>query len=131
MPKELRSKRRIDSDEDFNELTDQSDVSFTPMTTKKRTKSSKDTSSKRRRTSKSKEPPKTGTSLRDEIATSSKPHAMSDHVITDASPLQKALLAWYAGVHEARGMPWRKPYNPAFTLDQRAQRAYEVSALET
>jgi len=37
-----------------------------------------------------------------------------------------SLLEWYSGVHEARGMPWRKPFDPSLGADARAQRAYEV-----
>ncbi|EKM57038.1 uncharacterized protein PHACADRAFT_92514 [Phanerochaete carnosa HHB-10118-sp] len=53
-------------------------------------------------------------------------HPLSTHIILNAAPLRSALLEWYAGVHEARGMPWRKPYDPTLRPDNRAQRAYEV-----
>ncbi|CCL99105.1 uncharacterized protein FIBRA_01119 [Fibroporia radiculosa] len=53
-------------------------------------------------------------------------HSNALHTIAEPEPLREALLAWYADVHEVRGMPWRKPYNPALDEEQRAQRAYEV-----
>jgi A/G-specific adenine glycosylase len=40
--------------------------------------------------------------------------------------MRASLLEWYAGVHEVRGMPWRKPFDPSLDADARAQRAYEV-----
>jgi hypothetical protein len=40
--------------------------------------------------------------------------------------MRVSLLEWYSGVHEARGMPWRKPFDPSLGVDARAQRAYEV-----
>jgi len=54
------------------------------------------------------------------------PHARATHVLHSATSIQTALLRWYSGVHASRGMPWRKPYNPAQGTDERAQRAYEV-----
>jgi A/G-specific adenine glycosylase len=53
-------------------------------------------------------------------------HAPSIHIISSPKPLRVSLLEWYAGVHELRGMPWRKPYNSSLNRDGRAQRAYEV-----
>ncbi|KZT10266.1 DNA glycosylase [Laetiporus sulphureus 93-53] len=55
-----------------------------------------------------------------------RPHPLSVHTIADSEPIREALLDWYSGVHETRGMPWRKPFDPAFNDEQRAQRAYEV-----
>jgi A/G-specific adenine glycosylase len=55
-------------------------------------------------------------------------HPVSQHVLSEHRPLQKALLEWYATVHDARGMPWRKPFDPSWTAEQKAQRAYEVSS---
>lgn len=57
-----------------------------------------------------------------------RPHSSSTHTISSNKLLREALLEWYAGVHEARGMPWRKPYS-LLSHDGRAQRAYEVSVL--
>ena len=53
-------------------------------------------------------------------------HALSRHTITSVESICAALLDWYAGVHESRGMPWRKPYDPSLGRDERSQRAYEV-----
>ena len=53
-------------------------------------------------------------------------HPVSTHVISSAVPIRDALLGWYAGVHESRGMPWRKPYDATLGPDERSQRAYEV-----
>ena len=56
-------------------------------------------------------------------------HAARIHVVTDPEPIRAALLEWYGKVHESRGMPWRKPYNPDLSVEERAQRAYEVGLL--
>ncbi|KAJ8701593.1 hypothetical protein PTI98_000357 [Pleurotus ostreatus] len=53
-------------------------------------------------------------------------HAPSVHQIQSAASTCRALLQWYTGVSESRGMPWRKPYDPSLSIDARAQRAYEV-----
>ncbi|KAI0747000.1 DNA glycosylase [Daedaleopsis nitida] len=53
-------------------------------------------------------------------------HPVALHVITRPEPLRTALLRWYEGVHAARGMPWRKPFDPSWDAEQKAQRAYEV-----
>ena len=63
------------------------------------------------------------TSALDAYAT---PHSTSRHLISSPGPMRASLLEWYAGVHEARGMPWRKPFDPSLDADARAQRAYEV-----
>ena len=54
------------------------------------------------------------------------PHSRTTHVIQDASSMRVALLKWYDTVHETRGMPWRKVYDPKLGPEERAQRAYEV-----
>ncbi|KAH9835279.1 DNA glycosylase [Rhodofomes roseus] len=54
------------------------------------------------------------------------PHPAAIHVVAEPVPIREALLGWYEGVHESRGMPWRKPYHPSMNADERAQRAYEV-----
>jgi hypothetical protein len=54
------------------------------------------------------------------------PHALSTHTVTSVYSICSALLDWYAGVHEFRGMPWRKSYDPSLGQDGRSQRAYEV-----
>jgi A/G-specific adenine glycosylase len=56
-------------------------------------------------------------------------HTSATHIISAPEPLRVALLEWYAGVHETRGMPWRKPYDSTLGRDGRAQRAYEVSMM--
>jgi A/G-specific adenine glycosylase len=56
-------------------------------------------------------------------------HAASRHDIVSPASISMALLEWYAGVHESRGMPWRKPYDNSLDPDGRAQRAYEVNSL--
>lgn len=43
--------------------------------------------------------------------------------------VRNALLAWYKTVHDTRGMPWRRPYDPNLGPEERAQRAYEVLEL--
>jgi A/G-specific adenine glycosylase len=55
-------------------------------------------------------------------------HASTTHVLSDedAEGAANALLDWFAGVYDARGMPWRKRFDPSWTAEQRGQRAYEV-----
>ncbi len=57
---------------------------------------------------------------------SATPHDKSLHVIETAEDICDALLKWYSSAYTARAMPWRKPYNPNLTKQERAQRAYEV-----
>ncbi|KAI0305331.1 DNA glycosylase [Multifurca ochricompacta] len=54
------------------------------------------------------------------------PHVLSQHLISSPDLMRSSLLDWYSSVHEARGMPWRKPFDPSLDADARAQRAYEV-----
>ena len=54
------------------------------------------------------------------------PHSSSRHSISSPRPMRASLLDWYAGVHDVRGMPWRRPFDPSLDADARAQRAYEV-----
>ncbi|KAF8500208.1 DNA glycosylase [Russula emetica] len=54
------------------------------------------------------------------------PHPRSQHLISSSDLMRLSLLEWYSGVHEARGMPWRKPFDSSLDADARAQRAYEV-----
>ncbi|KIK22751.1 hypothetical protein PISMIDRAFT_29621 [Pisolithus microcarpus 441] len=53
---------------------------------------------------------------------------MSTHVVasSEIDQVRKSLLAWYDKVHDVRGMPWRKRYDPSLGREARAQRAYEV-----
>lgn len=53
-------------------------------------------------------------------------HSRSRHLIASPDLMRPSLLEWYSGAHEARGMPWRKPFDPSLDADARAQRAYEV-----
>jgi hypothetical protein len=58
------------------------------------------------------------------------PHSRKSHIIksNNAKQIQNALTAWFLdGVHDARGMPWRKRWDPALSAEAKAQRAYEVS----
>ena len=55
------------------------------------------------------------------------PHPVSLHVLSRPEQPRKALLDWYGGVHASRGMPWRKPFDPTWSQEQKAQRAYEVN----
>ncbi|OSD08754.1 DNA glycosylase [Trametes coccinea BRFM310] len=54
------------------------------------------------------------------------PHAAALHVLSNFERPRQALLKWYDGVHEVRGMPWRKPYQKSWNAEEKAQRAYEV-----
>jgi A/G-specific adenine glycosylase len=54
------------------------------------------------------------------------PHPASRHALVSPEDIQVALLRWFSGVRDSRGMPWRKKYNPNLTLEERSQRAYEV-----
>lgn len=53
-------------------------------------------------------------------------HTKYNHTVLSPGPVRVALLEWYKTVHGTRGMPWRKPYDPALGSNERAQRAYEV-----
>ena len=57
------------------------------------------------------------------------PHSKSVHSISSPVMVRNALLAWYKTVHDTRGMPWRRPYDPNLGPEERAQRAYEVLEL--
>lgn len=59
------------------------------------------------------------------------PHPRSQHLISSPDLMRSSLLEWYSGVHEVRGMPWRKPFDPSLDADARAQRAYEVSRCQS
>jgi A/G-specific adenine glycosylase len=53
-------------------------------------------------------------------------HPRGLHSLTSPETMREDLLEWYSDVHEIRGMPWRKPFDPSLDADGRAQRAYEV-----
>ena len=105
-----RARRRA-QDDDSEDEDPESDASFAPAV-------------KRARSGPHKKPaPKTPESRLAAVVA----HPASAHVVADPAPLRDALLKWYAGVHDARRMPWRKPYDPSWGPAQRAQRAYEAS----
>ena len=58
-------------------------------------------------------------------------HSVSLHRLERVNELQKDLLDWFDGVHDKRGMPWRKRYDPTLGPDERAQRAYEVAKVNS
>ena len=53
-------------------------------------------------------------------------HALAYHDFTadEISIFRDELLAWFAA--NQRSMPWRKPFDPSASAEERAQRAYEV-----
>ncbi len=53
-------------------------------------------------------------------------HSIDDHKFTseETSQFREALLKWYDV--EKRSLPWRVSFNPEWTDDEKAQRAYEV-----
>ncbi|KXN89142.1 A/G-specific adenine DNA glycosylase [Leucoagaricus sp. SymC.cos] len=53
-------------------------------------------------------------------------HSKSRHSIQTPEPLRSALLGWFTTVRDARGMPWRKPFDFSQGPEERSQRAYEV-----
>ncbi|KIJ65864.1 hypothetical protein HYDPIDRAFT_87439 [Hydnomerulius pinastri MD-312] len=53
-------------------------------------------------------------------------HPTSWHTVKGVEAIRISLLEWYDRIHEVRGMPWRKTYDPSLGRDGRAQRAYEV-----
>ena len=84
---------------------------------------------KRRSTTAQKGPASTATDGRAEASALDSydtPHPRSRHLIAFPDLMRPSLLEWYSGAHEARGMPWRKPFDPSLDADARAQRAYEV-----
>ncbi|KAI3602862.1 g-specific adenine dna glycosylase [Moniliophthora roreri] len=54
-------------------------------------------------------------------------HLKSLHILASVASMQNSLLLWYSTVRDARGMPWRKPFDPTLGPSEKAQRAYEVS----
>ena len=83
-------------------------------------------SSKSRKKKKTQEVHTSSSSVTHEINIGNLPHSKSSHIIGSSGPIRLALLEWYKTVHDTRGMPWRKPYDPNQGPDERAQRAYEV-----
>ncbi|WVN88166.1 A/G-specific adenine glycosylase [Cryptococcus depauperatus CBS 7841] len=57
-------------------------------------------------------------------------HGQDYHDVENVVSGQRNLLAWFEKVREKRGMPWRKKYDPTLNMEEKGQRAYEVSYLE-
>jgi A/G-specific adenine glycosylase len=123
-----------DSEAVISDPSESSDASFKPAT-KKRNKKAKVTQTKRFAMTRVRKALHPEESDAETLPTVDDRHAhvglhpAKNHVIVDPLPIREKLLTWYASVHEARGMPWRKPYDPTLNRDQRAQRAYEVSVI--
>jgi len=113
------SDNESDWDDQVSEF-DSDDASFSPKARKpaKRTKTQARTSTKTR--GKDASDPSSSI-IQDEFR-----HSRSVHTIQEPGALRTALLKWYITVHDKRGMPWRKPYDPNLGDEERAQRAYEV-----
>lgn len=60
----------------------------------------------------------------------SMPHSRDLHVSKRVALCLEGLLEWYDKVKDARGMPWRKVFDPTLDDDAKAQRAYEVLVSE-
>jgi A/G-specific adenine glycosylase len=95
--------------------------SYSDDASKKKISSSKPRSKKRIRKVHA-----SSSSVTHEISIDNPPHSRSSHIIESPGPIRLALLEWYKTVHDIRGMPWRKSYDPTQGPDERAQRAYEV-----
>ena len=108
--------RQVKDDSDYDQGFE-SDASFAPAAKRARS---------RPKTTRTKQGVKASKSQLAEASVEGPRHPVSRHTIADPEPLRCALLKWYAGVHESRGMPWRKPYDPTWGPEERAQRAYEV-----
>ncbi|KAI6046406.1 DNA glycosylase [Pisolithus marmoratus] len=122
MPKRRRGSAVFDSDS-FGERPSEEESDLSVSNVPKRRKASKPANKTR----------KTPTFLLPkavENATSSPAprHSTSTHVVakSDIGQVRKSLLEWYDKVHDVRGMPWRKRYDPSLGKEGSAQRAYEV-----
>ncbi|KAI0938582.1 hypothetical protein AcV5_000224 [Taiwanofungus camphoratus] len=111
-------KRSIDSDDDYRNDSDESYRAEQVKTYAKKTNTRRGAIKKRKRVD--------SDSVEAPDSSQIKLHPVSWHTIRNPEPLRIALLEWYADVHTSRGMPWRKPYDPKFNAEGRAQRAYEV-----
>lgn len=58
------------------------------------------------------------------------PHNREKHHINDAAAqsIQEQLTTWFSTVHDTRGMPWRRRWDPSLSPEAKAQRAYEVGS---
>ena len=111
-------KRRISADSEYISSGD-SDGGYEPKPPTKKVKANRKKPTKRKVLDEK-------ASDHDEIEKVTATHPASLHKIVNAKAMREALLQWYSGVHENRGMPWRKAYDPHFTREERSQRAYEV-----
>nr|KIR87566.1 hypothetical protein I308_01588 [Cryptococcus tetragattii IND107] len=59
--------------------------------------------------------------------TISRRHGMEYHSVDKIVDGKESLLSWFERVREKRGMPWRKEYDPSLSIEEKGQRAYEVS----
>ncbi|KAI6148321.1 DNA glycosylase [Pisolithus tinctorius] len=120
MPKRRRGSTTCESDSFSERLSEEdSDLSFSDVPTRR--KAPKST----RKTRTSFQPPK----IAENDASSTAPtHSISTHVVagSEIDEVRMSLLEWYDKVHDVRGMPWRKRYDPSLGGGGRAQRAYEV-----
>lgn len=117
------TKRRRSSDDDSDE-----DASYEPKTKVRKGKASSTRSRGRKDLNRqpSTEPQDLNALYLDEHTVT---HPSSLHRIMDPASMRLPLLKWYDRVHEVRGMPWRKPFDPTLDAEGRAQRAYEVRAI--
>lgn len=72
------------------------------------------------------EPDLTDSGEQDDVREQAAQHPKSLHDLHHVREVREALLRWFAGVHGAREMPWRKQFNPNLSPEERNQRAYEV-----
>ncbi|KAJ9108147.1 hypothetical protein QFC19_002615 [Naganishia cerealis] len=56
-----------------------------------------------------------------------RPHARSYHNAERIVALRNDLLEWFEVVREKRAMPWRKIYDDDLALEEKGQRAYELT----
>lgn len=121
----MAKRRRPTPDESSYDEGSASDASFTPAPKRTRTRTST-TRRKPRTTAARTDPAAASYEAGADAELACSPHSLAQHTLADTAPLRAALLAWYGGVHGARGMPWRVPYDAALGREGRAQRAYEV-----
>jgi len=124
MPKRKSVAHKIDDNDEYNANYISNDSEFVPSPQTSRRASKKSNASHAKRPKLALGDESSSTSL---AISGSRKHLTTRHIIdNDRGAMQGALLQWYEGVCEIRGMPWRKSYNAAATPEERAQRAYEV-----
>ncbi|KAL4071255.1 DNA glycosylase [Scleroderma yunnanense] len=124
MPKRRYVSASSDSDAFSDRVSQESDFSISEVQKSKRTsKTRKNTQRTRQNALKG----STNESTRPGSAATPS-HPASIHVVTASKvdEVRESLLEWYDKVHDVRGMPWRKRYNPSLGQEGQAQRAYEV-----